>query len=660
MLPWSSSSAILPCPIRHSEQLRARARQALMATATDSSHLASYHALFLGDRSGFSHTQSEALSTSGLSHLMVISGLHVGLMATLMTLLLRFLARRLRLTAWRVPVYLGTVISLLAYLWLVDYAVPVLRATIMALLFIALTMQRRRVPVTDYWLLTLTACVFYDPFAFASAGFWLSFGAVAVIALVMAGRPSLRPGLTDTPAPPSALARLREQGLVFVRWLSTFWRVQWQLFSTLSVLLAVFFQQVSLAGLFTNLVAIPLVTLLLVPVGFLAIVANAVAGDWPLLQWLIALTDQLFDLFWILVESGKYFPVFATQTLSAEAVILLLLLSVPTLWCWHLPFAPWLHLSKLLLFAGVATAAPRAVEPATSDQLRFIVFDVGQGHAALLDDGETSLLFDTGPIYPVSSGFGGGRLMPGGARPFNPAADQVLPYLVQQSAHRTSSAKPVHALDALPVLDYLVVSHADHDHAGGAGFLLQHLDISHRLTGEPEKLNKILATDMPGQPAKFTQCLAGQSISSRAYTVTVLWPLAPAAESRFVGNDLSCVLKVTTPTQTILLTGDVEKPALKAMVDYYNQRRTQGNLLDADILVLPHHGSRSSFMPGFISAVSPEQVVIPAGANNRFGHPHQQPVDWLSRRGVKIWNTGTEGYFEHSEALPHGQIRPES
>ncbi|GAA3978440.1 DNA internalization-related competence protein ComEC/Rec2 [Allohahella marinimesophila] len=652
-----SATALHTLPVRQSQQLRAQAREALMATVARSAHLASYHALFLGDRSGFSHSQTEALSVSGLSHLMVISGLHVGLMAALVALLLRLAARGLRLTAWRIPVYLGTVFSLLGYLWLVDYAVPVLRATIMALLFVALTLQRRRVPVTDYWLITLTACLFFDPFAFISAGFWLSFGAVAVIALVMSGRLRLSAALEDAPSANTLRDRLQAQVERFMAWLSAFWRVQWQLFATLSVLLAVFFQQVSLAGLLTNLIAIPLVTLLLVPTGFLALLVNAVAGEWPLVTRLIDLSDRLFDLFWLIVDSGEHFPIFATQTLSPGALILLLLLSLPTLWCWHLPFAPWLHASKLLLLTGVATAAPRLVEPSEAPLLRFVVFDVGQGHAALLDDGETSLLFDTGPVYPVSSGFSGGRLIPGGGRPFNPAAEQILPYLKQ----RVSQQEPLGASEARPFLNYLFVSHADHDHAGGTGFLLQHLDVAHQFSGEPDKLNRILDHDFPDQagltestptPGLFSQCLAGQRFSSRGFRVEVLWPLQASVGSAFAGNDLSCVLRITTPSQhTILLTGDIEKPALQAMVRHYNSDHGQGSLLDVDIMVLPHHGSRSSFLPGFISAVTPEQVVIPAGANNRFGHPHQQPVDWLLRRGVEIWNTGTQGYFEFTEPL---------
>ncbi|WP_416398229.1 DNA internalization-related competence protein ComEC/Rec2 [Allohahella sp. A8] len=645
-------------PARVSQRLRAEARQALMATVADSRHLESYHALFLGDRTGFSYQQRDALSVSGLSHLMVISGLHVGLMAGFVTITLRLAARLFKLPAWRVPVYLGTVLSLLGYLWLVDYAVPVLRATIMALLFIALTLQRRRIPVTDYWLITLTACLFFDPFAFISAGFWLSFGAVAVIALVMSGRLRLGPAPAEVSLPTKRRQRLQQQWQALKAWLGAFWRVQWQLFATLSVLLAVFFQQVSLAGLITNLVAIPLVTLLLVPVGFLALLSKVWAGSWPLVPLLIDLTDTLFDAFWVIVNSGEHFPVFTTEPLSPGALGLLLLLSVPTLWCWHMPFSPWLHASKLLLLTGMVTATTRSPVPAEAEVFRFIVFDVGQGHAALLDDGETTLLFDTGPVFPISSGFSGGRLIPGGGgRPFNPAADQILPYLTQ----RTRGTEDEAPLNARPTLDYLVVSHADHDHAGGTDVLLQHLDVSRLVSGEPDKLNRILAIDHAERPnpanpqaglVHFTQCLAGRGFSSRGYRVETLWPLSPAEGARFAGNDLSCVLRVTTPSgKTIMLTGDIEKPALQAMVRHYNAAQRPGSLLDVDILVLPHHGSRSSFLPAFISAVTPEQAIVPAGANNRFGHPHSQPIDWLTRRGVEIWNTGTQGYYEFTDPL---------
>lgn len=152
-------------------------------------------------------------------------------------------------------------------------------------------------------------------------------------------------------------------------------------------------------------------------------------------------------------------------------------------------------------------------------------------------------------------------------------------------------------------IDSLIISHGDNDHIGGAVSLMRGMPTEKILTSVPQQLSEYAPIE----------CVAGQSWLWDEVKFTILAP-----QQAFVSeNDNSCVLKIQSKHGTALLTGDIEAAAESWLVETY------GEALKADVLVAPHHGSKTSSTAGFLQAVQPGYVLIPAGYRNQFGHPHK-------------------------------------
>jgi competence protein ComEC len=226
------------------------------------------------------------------------------------------------------------------------------------------------------------------------------------------------------------------------------------------------------------------------------------------------------------------------------------------------------------------------------------VLDVGHGLATVVRTAGHVLVYDAGPTWGDEAD-SGERI--------------VVPYLRGEGLAR---------------LDALVVSHADDDHAGGA------ISIA-ALKSPPWLLSSIPADDaLHGLVARSTRCAAGQAWAWEGVEFRVLHP-APGAEGG-KPNDMSCVLRVATAGGAMLLTGDIEARSESAMLE----RETA---LDADVLLVPHHGSRSSSTPDFVTAVAPQAAVLAVGHRNRFRHPHPLVAARYGARGIKVWRTDRDG-----------------
>jgi competence protein ComEC len=188
----------------------------------------------------------------------------------------------------------------------------------------------------------------------------------------------------------------------------------------------------------------------------------------------------------------------------------------------------------------------------------------------------------------------------------------------------TGSAVVVPYLRSLGVkqLDTLVISHADNDHIGGANAVFSSYPAKHILSSDPDKLNG------------SQLCQQGQSWQWDQVEFEILHPVLDQVGSR---NDLSCVLKITSQYGTILLTGDIEREAEINLV------RNQAVNLNANILVAPHHGSRTSSSKIFIQKVEPQNVLFASGYQNRFNFPATDVVNRYHNFGSKTFQTGTHG-----------------
>lgn len=456
-------------------------------------------ALTTGARHLLQDDDWEALRRTGTAHLFAISGLHVGVVAWFAWFAGGGLGRfAQRFAAGIKPRYPAAAVSFLAalgYAALAGFAISTLRSLAMITAVLVLTQMRRHGGFGAALGAALLVVLVPDPFAVLSPGFWLSFGAVGLLALSVLG---LR-------EPAKAPARQRSaDAAAWVRRLAV---AQWRITLGLAPLLLAFFGELSLIGALVNLVAIPLFSLLIVP-GLLGALLLSVA--WPAAG--IAL-----------LRSGA--------VLLEEMMTVLGGLSAMDLAAWAPPRPGWL--AAILAAAGIAWllaprpaparwAAPLLLLPALlglhrdalQPDLAVTVLDVGQGLAVLVQAPGYNLLYDAGPKYASSD-----------------AGDSVV----------------VPALAALGVrrLHAVVVSHGDNDHAGGAASVIE---------AHPEA--ELIAPARYGLAAgRYRRCAAGMEWAAGEVRFRALNP-APGAGTR--GNNDSCVLVLDAPAARILLPGDLE------------------------------------------------------------------------------------------------------
>jgi len=386
-------------------------------------------ALVLGDRSGLAQEQWDALTRTGTSHLIAISGLHVGLVAAFVFFLVRrawSLSARLTLAiaaprAAAVSAFLGA----LVYSGLAGFAVSTQRALIMLAVVLGALLWARTVRPAAGLTLALVGVLLLDPGAVLSYGFWLSFGAVAVL-LYTFGR------------------RLPASG-IWHRW----GRAQWAVALGLLPVLLLFFGRASLIAPLVNLVAVPLFSLVLLPAVLVATPLSLVPGLEGVLIWTAWVMDWGFGL----LEAASAWPWAATDLSGRPAWVWLaacagtILLLAPR----GLP-GRWPGLVLLLPLALVRPPLPGYGEA------RFTLLDVGQGLSAVVRTRSHTLIYDLGPSF--ASGFNTGDAV-------------VMPFLREQGAARA---------------DLLILSHADRDHSGGFRGLRGKIPIARVLSGEPGEL----------------------------------------------------------------------------------------------------------------------------------------------------------------------------
>jgi competence protein ComEC len=341
-----------------------------------------------------------------------------------------------------------------------------------------------------------------------------------------------------------------------------------------------FFQQVSLVGLLANLVAIPWVTLLVTP---LALLGVAWAALWQVAA--AALSPLVLVLQALVTWPGA---VWHAPAAPAWAVACGLLAAAVGL----LPL-PW-RLRLLALPLVLPLLWPAVVRP-PEGRFELVVLDVGQGTAVLVRTRSRLLVYDSGPAY---------------ARDADAGQRIVVPLLRARGEHR---------------IDRLVLSHRDADHVGGAESLRAALPIGSWHTS--------LAPTHPLRVAAQAHetCEAGQRWDWDGVRFEFLHPAAgtPLAEAK--PNALSCVLRVVDAAgRSVLLTGDIEAPQEAALVARF------GTALRSDLLLVPHHGSRTSSTDAWLDAVQPRVALVQAGYRSRYGHPAAEVLARYQARGIML------------------------
>jgi competence protein ComEC len=354
-----------------------------------------------------------------------------------------------------------------------------------------------------------------------------------------------------------------------------------------------FFGEVSLVGVLANLIAVPVVSLVIVPLcllGLLALLILPVAAVLPL-----TLAAAVAHAQWRLLEQMASWPG-AHGYLPEAAPWALALAMLGAAWMFLPRGVPARGLGALLFLPLLLPDRP----PPEQGAFVATVIDVGQGLSVLVRTREHVLLYDAGARYRSE---------------FDLGEAAVLPTL--------------HAL-GVGKLDALVVSHGDNDHAGGAPAVARAHPQARRYAGEPARLDLAAA-----------QCRAGQSWRWDGVDFRMLGPGSDALEAHggSADNDRSCVLLVETASGRLLLTGDIGRriePAIASAVG-------DGPPL---VLLVPHHGSRSSSSEAFLAALAPRFAVVSAGWRNRFGHPHPAVVQRYADAGVPLEETARSGALE--------------
>jgi competence protein ComEC len=573
------------------QRSRQSVKDAVMARVADARAAGVLAALAVGDQSAIDRADWDVYRVTGVAHLMSISGLHVTMFAWFAALLVGALWRRSARASltWPAPqaARWGGLALAAAYAVFAGWGVPSQRTVLMLGIVVALQSTGRRWPWTWVLLTAAVGVTMLDPWALLQPGFWLSFVAVALL-MVSGDNDAQRAAPSSWPNDPeerSASARL----LDIVR-TTAHQALRTQVVATISLapLSAIFFQQISAVGFLANLVAVPWVTLLVTP---LALVGACWPGAWDLGAW-------------------------AVQSMS-------LVLHAMAAWpgaAWSVAVAPsWAQMAGLLAGVLVVMRLPRrarwwaaplllplllpAVDRPLLGQFEAVAVDVGQGTAVLLRTRHHLLVYDAGPQYTADRN----------------AGERILLPLLRARGERH--------------IDAMMLSHRDADHVGGAQALMQALPTG-ALWSSIEAQHP-LRTWAQGHAVPHTRCEAGQRWSWDGVHFHVLHPTADdhaandsgphrAGRSRRHGqairpNTMSCVLRVEDAQgRAMLLTGDIEAAQEQAIVA---RHREQPAVLRSDVLLVAHHGSRTSSTPAWLQAVQPTVGVVQAGYRNRYGHP---------------------------------------
>lgn len=535
-------------------------RQRLM-TVDAQGREAGLAALVLGDGSGLKAEDWRVLQDTGTVHLLVISGQHIGLLAGLIYGLIAGLARYgvwPRTLPW-LPWACGLAFAAaLGYGLLAGFGVPVQRACVMVGLVLLWRLRFRHLGIWWPLLLAFNGVLVLEPLASLQPGFWLSFAAVAVLALSFGGR----------------LGRWS----VWQLWT----RPQWLIAIGLFPLLLVLGLPISLSAPVANLFAVPWISLVVLPLALLGTALLGVPWVGEGLLWLAG--GALDGLFRGLALLAGYLPAWVPAEVPlgywlvslAGAVLLLLPKGVP----FRLLGWPMLVL---------AVFPPRTQVP--HGQVDVVQLDVGQGQALILRTRNHTMIYDAGP----RSGN------------FDLGARVVLPSLKKFGVGQ---------------LDLMLLSHADADHAGGAAAVARGLPVKRVVGGETEGLPAFLDT----QPCNSGEQWTWDGVSFELWQ----WPDAIS------GNPKSCVMLVQANGERLLLTGDIDRAAERALL-------TSPLAAPIDWLQAPHHGSRSSSSWPFVQRLAPKSVLISRGRGNAFGHPHAQVIERYQALGSQIYDSADHG-----------------
>lgn len=547
-------------------------------------------ALGFGSRAALTQPLWQVLQVTGTGHLIAISGLHIGLVATgcfyAVMLLLRLFplhkiahSQKLQTINFRYVAIGLSMMAALSYGYLAGFSLPTVRALLMLSFYWLARLLSLKISIKRWLLLTLFVITLSTPFSLFTASFWLSFYAVIIIFLTL-----------------WRFKNILSTGHALWRFIKGLVVIQLSLTVMLLPISAMFFHQISLVAIFANIIAVPWMSFISIPLCLLSVLMMGVSDT--LSQFFILICLATLNTIWDYLGYLSTMP-WAIIPLSTGEVQLIVFsglgaalgvfLQPQIRFVFQINYKKYMSVIGLvLLFTSVVSASYHKLNN-NLNHWQLIVFDVGQGLSLLLQRNNKAILYDTGASY--DSGF-------------NMIEAVVLPYL--QHAGITQ-------------LDKVIISHSDNDHAGGLAVLQQSIEIKELIYNSANN-------------AESGMCLQGKSFIWQNLSIEMLWPDQKVAKE----NDDSCVLLITDNKHKVLLTGDISKAVENKLIKQYPW-------LQADVLIVPHHGSKTSSSDDFIDQVNPKLAVVSAGFLNRWHMPVSAVVNRYVERDIQLLTSAKFG-----------------
>ncbi len=524
-------------------------------------------ALLIGVKNDIDKNLWQLFTKTGTNHLFVISGLHVGFVAMcawwLVILLSRILLFGSPPIAAQQMAAIGALLVSFIYCMMAGFSLPTQRALIMLVVMLAGKIFKIQTDVWTGYCLALLLVLLLDPLAVQMAGFWLSFGAVGALLYGYSSYCS-------------------NKGFWW-RW----GRPQWVVFVAFIPVLIWLFAQFSLVSPVVNLVAIPLVGFVIVPLcllgGLLMMINISLA-----MPFLWCADKCLTYLIWIM-EYFAQWPNILIQTRISEFQLVLALIGVLLLLSPRgLPMRRVGFIPLLLFLLPINNELEIG-------EYRATILDVGQGLAIVIETQNRTVIYDVGAKYSDN---------------FNAVDAAVMPYLKYHNIKN---------------LDLVVISHKDNDHAGALPYLLQSMSITNLISGSVLNLKDRVFTDNCPENKIW-------------HWDEVTFHLMRANKALWTNeNNRSCVLKVSNDYNGLLIPGDIDTNAEFDLIS------RMGKSLQADVLIAPHHGSNTSSSQKFIDTVKPKIVIYSAGYRNRYKHPRKIVMQRYSQHGIEQLNSASSG-----------------